>query len=183
VNTLSENLFNSVYRVGGAIEVYPKDTPNVQTLSTTSQTVFLQMFVSPKTMTVGTASAYIVTAGVGTTLFRLGLYTWSDATGTATLVARTANDTTMAGTSSVLQSRAFDTTGGFPSTYTLTAGSVYALGVLWVGTTTAPIVYRKVITSLGNITTKTAVTKASQSDLSTVGTWTDSTNLCYGRFS
>jgi len=67
----------------------------------------------------------------GTTVRRMGLYT---ATGTnnltMTLVARTASDATLGNTSSTIYTRALNTTGGYPSTYSLTAGTTYAFAMM-----------------------------------------------------
>lgn len=80
------------------------------------------------------------TAAVGTTLARLGLFT-VDAAGNATLVARTASDTTILSGTFAQYQRALDTTGGYPASYTVVAGKRYAIGLLVVGATTAPIVF------------------------------------------
>lgn len=80
------------------------------------------------------------TAAVGTTLARLGLFT-VDASGNLALVARSASDTAMASATFTGYTKALDTTGGYPSSYTTVLGARYALGVLFVGSSTAPIVY------------------------------------------
>ncbi|NBW14222.1 MAG: hypothetical protein EBR82_40110, partial [Caulobacteraceae bacterium] len=145
--------------------------------------VDLAIFTPARDITVGTATVYITTAGSGLTLVRMGLFTWDNVGGTATLVARTANDTTIGATGSTLQSRAFDTTGGYPSTYTLTAGSLYGFGLISVGTT-APTKYNLTIqNTFSNLIQKTGLFKSSQSDLSTVGAWSDATVKVWGRFS
>jgi hypothetical protein len=69
------------------------------------------------------------TASSGLTLARFGLY---DAT---TLVARTANDTTLFNIASTAETRSFDTTGGFPATFDLVAGTRYGVAMIVVGTT------------------------------------------------
>lgn len=73
-------------------------------------------------------------AWAGTTLARLGLYTVTSA-GVATLVAATANDTTLFNTANTVYEKALDTAGGFPASYTLLAGQRYAIGVVGMGTT------------------------------------------------
>jgi hypothetical protein len=143
------------------------------------------MFTPVKNLTVGTASFYNATVPTSTTTARMGLYTWNDATGTATLVAQTANDTTLFGTASVLQSRAFDTTGGYPATYTLTAGSAYAFGMIFVGVglpTVGALAFT--LSTLQGFTPRVSGLKSAQSDLATVGALTDTNALrIWGRFS
>lgn len=118
-------------------------------LSTTSGAVRLTCFTPTRTMTVsnirssagGVAGVY--TSGTGV-VCRMGLYTVDATTNAATLVARTANDTTLWIATNTSYNKAFDTTGGYPSTYTLVAGQRYAA---------AAIVYN----SGGSITTPTFV--------------------------
>jgi hypothetical protein len=143
------------------------------------------MFTPVKNLTVGTASFYCTTVPTTTTTARMGLYTWNDSVGTATLVAQTANDTTLFGTAAVLQSRAFDTTSGYPATYTLVAGSAYAFGMIFVGTglpTVASITLTN--SALQGLTPRVSGLKSGQSDLATVGALTDTSALrIWGRFS
>lgn len=95
----------------------------------------LTMFRAEKTITVGNVSMITgASTSSGLTLARMGLYT-IDGSGNATLVARTASDTTLFNSSTTLYTRAFSTVGGYPATYKLQAGSLYALGVICVGTT------------------------------------------------
>ena len=87
-----------------------------------------------------TVSSFTISAGAGTsmagaTLVRLGLYVWNENTLTATLVARTANDTSIFTTINTAFTRNFDTTGGYPAYYTLVAGSRYAVAWIVVGAT------------------------------------------------
>ena len=65
------------------------------------------------------------------TLVRFGIYTRSGTT--FTLVARTASDTTIFNTINTKYTRALDTTGGYPATYTLTAGQEYFISFIVVG--------------------------------------------------
>ena len=147
--------------------------------------VLFAMFTPVKNLTIGTASFYCTTTPTTTTTARMGLYTWDNATGTATLVARTANDATLFGTAAVLQSRAFDTTGGYPATYTLTAGSAYAFGIIFVGTGT-PTAGGVTIsnTAMQGLTPRVSGLRSTQSDLATVGSLTDTNAIrIWGRFS
>jgi hypothetical protein len=167
------------------IETFARNASLPNSISwTSSGRVYFSMFTPVKNLTIGTASFYCTTTPTTTTTARMGLYTWSDATGTATLVARTANDATLFGTAAVVQSRAFDTTGGFPATYTLTAGSSYAFGMIFVGTGN-PTVGALTITNtaLSGLTPRTSAQRASQSDLVTLGSLSDTALRIWGRFS
>ena len=168
-----------------SIETIPRSFSTIGNVNfSASGRIFFSMFRPVKDLTVGTASIYCVTAGTGMTTARMGLYTWSDSTGTATLVARTANDTSIFGTAATLQSRAFDTAGGYPSTYTLVAGSAYAFGVVYVGTG-AP--FAGGISTVGNLaltSPRTFGLMGSQSDLPTAtSNISASSNGIWGRFS
>lgn len=81
------------------------------------------------------------TAQVGASLVRLGLFTVNTTTNEITLVARTANDTTICATPNTAHARLFDTTGGFPASYQLVAGARYAVGLIVVGATTTPTLH------------------------------------------
>jgi hypothetical protein len=72
------------------------------------------------------------------TAARMGLYTFDGTT--ATLVARTANDTTLFNSLYTSYTRSFSTTGGYPASYTLTAGSRYAFAYIVVAAT-MPTIY------------------------------------------
>ena len=74
-------------------------------------------------------------ASASLTYAAFGLYSYNEATGAYTLLARTASLTTLFNATQTAYTRSFDTTGGYPATYSLVAGSRYALGVLFVGTT------------------------------------------------
>ena len=143
------------------------------------------MFTPVKNLTVGTASFYCSGTPTTTTTARMGLYTWDQTTGTATLVAQTANDTTLFASANVSQSRAFDTTGGFPSTYTLVAGSAYAFGMIWVGTglPNALGLFINVSSGHRSIAPRPDGFKSLQTDLATVGSLGDSGIRIWGRFS
>lgn len=78
------------------------------------------------------------TAGVSVTLAKFGLYSLSGST--ATLLARTANDTTIGSATNTVYTRSFDTTGGYPATYTMQPGIVYAISLIFVASTT-PTMY------------------------------------------
>jgi hypothetical protein len=56
-------------------------------------------------------------------------------TPTVTLVARTASDMTIGNSTNTFYSRTFNTTGGYPASYNIVAGTRYAAGLILVGTT------------------------------------------------
>jgi len=74
------------------------------------------------------------TAAVGTTLARLALFTVATDE-SITKVAQTASDTTLGANTYNVYERVLSTVGGFPASYTLLAGTRYALGYLHVATT------------------------------------------------
>jgi hypothetical protein len=93
-----------------------------------SNAVYWTFFTPAYTLTISQIAFACTTAASGVTLCRYGLYT-ADASGNATLVARTASDTTIFNTSNTVFTRSLDTTGGYPSSYTLTAGTRYAVSI------------------------------------------------------
>jgi hypothetical protein len=98
--------------------------------------VALYLYVVPRTsMTVSKIRTVTGTsAASGLTLARNALYT-VDSSNNLTLVARTANTATMWNSTNTVVTQSFDTTGGYPATYAVTAGVKYAIGLLGVGTT------------------------------------------------
>jgi hypothetical protein len=186
----SDALATSLYTATMYVSSGQVETLNRAYITGTSQRpqqgrTVLQFFVAPETITVGTATVYVQAIGTAITLARMGLYTWDETAGTATLVARTANDTTIAGTANTLQSRAFDTDGGYPSTYTITAGSAYAFGFITVGTTGPAILTTALYNSSqqSSISPRVSAQKSSQTDLQTVSGFTDLQFAFWGRFS
>jgi len=131
-------------------------------------TVYLSFFTPLVNMTVSTIAMSTVGVVVaGSTLSRMGLYTWDGTT--ATLVARTASETTTLFTAAnTLYSRSFDTTGGYPATYNLVAGTRYAVAVIAVGATAGTLLTGAAATS-GFFATAPlmAASKTAQTDLAT----------------
>ena len=93
-----------------------------------SNAVYWTFFTPAYTLTISQIAYACTTAAAGVTLCRYGLYT-ADAAGNATLVARTASDTTIFNSSNTVFTRSLNTTGGYPSSYTLTAGTRYAVSI------------------------------------------------------
>lgn len=99
-------------------------------------TAYFTCFVPGRTFTASTitmATTIAATDTGGTTVRRMGLYSVNTSTNVATLQARTASDSTLF-TSTTTYAKTFDTTGGYPATYSLTAGSMYAVGVITYNT-------------------------------------------------
>jgi len=117
--------------------VYPRVGNSSAAL--TNGTVYLSFFTPLWNVTISSLTVVSAnTAASGTTLARIGLYTFDGTT--VTLVARTASDLTLLGTTNTLYNRSLDVIGGYPANYTLVAGQRYALGVIWTGVT-SPTVY------------------------------------------
>ena len=123
------------------------------------------------------------TAAAGLTLARMGLFTYDEASGTATLVARAANDTTLFANTRTAYTRSFDTAGSFPSSYQLVAGTRYGIALLCVGTTMPTIQGNSGLAEMSALTPRLTAIRTSQSDLST-GTATNSqSQVLYARLS
>lgn len=113
------------------LDIYPRyATTNG---SIVSGGVYFSMFTPLVNQTVSNITYVSGAATTTPTLVRFGLYSWDDSTSTATLLARTASDTTIFNASGAF-TRAFDTTGGYPASYTLQAGTRYATAYIVVAT-------------------------------------------------
>jgi len=151
-------------------------------VTTLSGQVYWTRIVPYRTITVSNLAFGNNTASSGLTTARFGIYTRSG--GTFTLQARTASDTTIFNSGSSKVTRALNTTGGYPATYTMTAGTEYWLAVIQVGTTIAPLIYNNLVSYSSGIFGIRSYTLASQSDLpaSTTGA-SSATALYYGAVS
>lgn len=99
--------------------------------------LFVTLFVATYPTVVSNITMTCATAGTdsgGTTVRRMGLFTYNESTPSVTCVARTASDSTLFTSSGVNYTKALDTTGGFPATYTLTPGTTYGVGALCYNT-------------------------------------------------
>lgn len=97
----------------------------------------LAFFTSTKSISVSNISMYCITGASdtgGTTTRKLGLFTVNAGSTQVTCVARSANTTTLCSASSTMYTLAFNTTGGFPASYSLIAGTLYAVGSLFYNT-------------------------------------------------
>jgi len=125
------------------------------------------------------------TAGTSLTYAAMGLYTFDGTT--ATLVARTASDTTMFTSTFTNYTRSFSTVGGFPADYVLTAGQRYALGVLVTTTGAEPAIYINngfIPNNLSVLDPRVTGVVTGQTSLPlTANSFTASTAAPWGRFS
>lgn len=124
-------------------DIYPRW--GMSTRSFSSNGIFYAtVFTSGRTFSASNITMICSTGGTdtgGTTTRRMGLYTVSG--NTLTLVARTASDATLFNTTGTVYTKAFDTTGGYPASYTLVTGTSYAVGAIAYntgGTFNAPTV-------------------------------------------
>lgn len=102
------------------------------TLPSTNGVIRLTYFTARKSETVTQVRVPCgATASAGSTLQRIGLYS-IDGSGNLTLVASTPNDTALWASPNTGYTKAFS------ASYALTRGTRYAIGLLVVGTTTAP---------------------------------------------
>lgn len=180
-SSLAANLNQSL----AVVDVAPRPGNSTATLS--SGNVYFTFF-SP--MWSSTVNAISVSSGLsvtsGVTLIRFGLYTFDEETGAATLVARTSASTSIFASTNTLATLLFNTTGGFPATYTLTAGARYALGVIVVATNPGSVytAYNAQPLVLSALEPRTTGVVGGQTDLPTTTTIsTASTVSVWGRFS
>jgi hypothetical protein len=147
-----------------AVDVYPRIGNSSAAL--TNGTTYLSFFTPLSNITISSLTVVSANTGAsGTTLARLGLYTFDGTT--ATLVARTASDVTLFGTTNTLYNRSFDIVGGYPANYTLQAGQRYALGIIWVGSTSPTVytAYNSVPGIISSLSPRISGTVPLQSDL------------------
>ncbi len=150
----------------------------------TSSGVIYFMFFSPNQNLTATQISMSSggTQSSGLTLARMGLYTFDGTT--ATLVARTASDTTLFNATQTIFTRSFDTTGEYPSSYDLTAGTRYAIAVIQVGTTPASFAGVTANAGITSLAPRVLGNASGQADLLTTrNTFTANTQLIWGRLS
>jgi hypothetical protein len=146
----------------------------------------LTRLIAPYNFTVTNLSFTCESAGTGMNFARFGIYTRSGTT--FTLVARTANDASMFTSADTKYTRALNTTGGYPATYSMTAGSEYWIAVLVNCSGGGPRIIQSTNFS-SNATTATVGAErylvSGQSDLPTsaTGTAVTSTRILYAEVS
>lgn len=160
-----------------ALDVFPRylASTNIGSVSgrawATYVTAPYDMTVSQITFVGGT------TASSGLTLARFGLYTGG------VLVARTANDTTLFNSASTVYTRSFDTAGGYPASYTLTAGTRYAVVMVQVGTTIGSAIGMSVNNGINLLSPQFCGIVGSQTDLPASPPSGSSTTMLFARLS
>jgi hypothetical protein len=108
------------------------DRVNINTaVAPVSGAEYWSFFTPSHSLTITQITMASVNAASSVTLARFGLYT-ANAAGEATLVARTASDTTIFSASNTIYTRSLDSTGGYPTSYALTAGTRYAVSMCLV---------------------------------------------------
>lgn len=122
-----------------AFETFSRMTPVAATTITGGRRN-LTFFTADDTQTLSNLELWTGAGTIsGLTAARMGLYTVA-ANGDCTLVAQTANDSTIGAAASTQYARALDTTGGFPGSYTTIRGQRYASAFYIAGTTVPTIV-------------------------------------------
>jgi hypothetical protein len=143
------------------------DRSNVGTsVGPVSGAVYWTFFTPSYSLTITQITMASVNAASAITLARFGLYT-ADASGNATLVARTASDTTIFATANTVYTRSLDATGGYPTSYALTAGTRYAVAMCLVATGTGTVVASSAISHVGALTPRVQGVRTGNSDLVT----------------
>ena len=171
-------------QAAGVIDAVPRATCAAGVTAGAGQAL-IAFFTPTTTITVSqiAMSNAAGAAAAGLTLARMGIYTYTDG-GTATLVARTASDTTLFAATNTTYTRALDTTGGYPSTYTLNAGTRYGVAYICVGTTQPQLVGRQVQTAVSSLSPRLSGSSlTSLSDLPTSFTPNTNSQAAFARLS
>ena len=178
-STLAGNLNQSV----NVVDVSPRYGSTVGT--PTSGTVYFTMFSPLWTKEISSISVSSATvATTGASLVKFGLYSISG--NTATLLAQTASDPTVFSSTSTLYTRTLSVSGGYPGTYTLVAGTRYAIGVLVIAATPGSIytAYSSPPSTISSLSPRITGSVALQTDLPlTVSSFNSSTLAAWGRLS
>jgi len=130
------NYQNQMGQSATILETVPRINLNAASPNATpSGRIAFSYFTPSQNLTISQITIANTTGGTdtgGTTVRRLGLYTVSGTT--HTLVARTDSDATIGNAANSTFTRSLSTTGGYPSTYSLVAGTRYALAVIFYNT-------------------------------------------------
>ncbi len=147
---LHSQINTTLGQASGVIDSVPRATAAAGVTAGAGQAI-MAFFTPVTTITVSQIAMSNGTGAVaaGLTLARMGIYTYPTEGGTATLVARTASDTSLFAATNTTYTRSLDTAGGYPSTYTLNAGTRYGVAYICVGTTQPQLIGRTVLTAVG----------------------------------
>ncbi len=118
----------------GVVDIYPRGESSSGSVVLNNGSLALHFFtpmqnISVSRITIPTGAV----AAVTTTFAQFGLYSFNETT--ATLLARCDSDNTLFAAINTLYTRSFSTTGGYPASYTLQAGTRYGIGLLVIATT------------------------------------------------
>jgi hypothetical protein len=135
LSTVSQAFFRGYeHNSTTSLDIPSRTHVNATTAVTTNITYF-SFFTATEALTVSNISFSSGSSPAsGVTLVRFGLYTFDGTT--ATLVARTNNDSSRFTVANTVYTGALDSTGGFPTSYNLVAGQRYAVAVVVVASTT-----------------------------------------------
>jgi hypothetical protein len=178
------SLIGSTNQSATVVDVAPRIGNFIGTPSSaTTYFTFFTPRITTSVTSISVASASTQTSGQS--LVRFGLYT-VDGSGNATLVARTASDSTIFSALNTVYTRTFNTTGGYPSSYTLVAGTRYALGVVIVASTVGTVytAFDNIPAPLSTLSPRVTGLVAATNDLPTSATsYSTSTVGVWGRLS
>lgn len=133
VKAAVDRVRESLNYTSSVLDVVPRQQTMVGAAAV-SGTCYFSFFTPSAPMTISQISFAVgASNSSGLTAARFGLYTFDGTT--ATLVARTASDTTIFNSANTVNTRSFATAGGYPATYDLVAGQRYACGLWITGTT------------------------------------------------
>jgi hypothetical protein len=125
------------FGTSGIIGTHPRVSLTASA-STTSGSITHNRMLAHRNFTVSNIAFVSAATPTATpTLMRFGIYTRSGTT--FTLVARTASDTSIFAAANTKYTRALDTTGGYPATYTMTAGTEYWISFIQLASTAATV--------------------------------------------
>lgn len=166
---VSKTAYKASWGSDSVLETVPRVMATTSTTLASGSIRFTQV-VPVQDITVSSisfASTTIVSSGL--TLARFGIYAISGSN--LSLVARTASDTTIFNSATTIYTRSLDTTGGYPASYTMTAGTRYYIALITVGTTAgAYTTTANIGAALAGLSPVLAYSLASQSDLPTTST-------------
>jgi hypothetical protein len=172
----------SANQPSSVVDAFVRGEAGVNTIGITSGTMKMTFFTPLVTTSITQITfASGNAAASGLTLARFGLYTFDETT--ATLVARTASDTTLFAAINTAYTRSLDSTGGYPTSYTLTAGVRYGVALLVVGTTTPTIPGRQINISVAPLTPRMSGDSSGRTDLPTTTTVTAALGQLFARLS
>jgi hypothetical protein len=181
----SETQLQALHQTTSIVETMPRTSATIGGfgISVALGVQFFQFFTPIKTTTVSQMTMISgTTTSLSLTVARMGLYTFDGTE--ATLVAQTANDTTLFAATNTAYTRSFDTAGGFPATYTLVAGQRYAAAIIQTGTRSGTLLGLFCTPFLLDQVPRVTAAAASQTDLvATRNTFTSLGVLLWTRFS